>query len=116
MWVPTRGALVGLGAWVCLVRRLGVLWLVAMTLLLLIFWAVLRGVGKRIARFRFQQVVLHILQMRKKRGQALVDDGRVGRVVRSGEAHPYGGEARNRLQEQLEIVVRRFPCPLRVRR
>ncbi len=87
MWAPTRGALVGLGAWVCLVRLLNVLWLVATTLLLLLGATVLRGAEKKIARIRFQQVVLHILQMRKKRGQALTDDGRAGRVV-GGEAHP----------------------------
>ncbi len=49
--------------------------------------------------------------MRKKRGQALVDDDRVGGVIVSGEAHLYGGEARYRLQEPLDIVVRRVPLP-----
>ncbi len=79
----------------------------ATTLLLLL---VLRGAGKRVARVRFQEVVLHVLQMREKRGQALVGNGRVGGVV-GGEAHPDGGEARDRLQEQLEIVVGRFLLP-----
>jgi hypothetical protein len=62
------------------------------------------------ARVRFQKAILHVFQMREKRGQALVSNGRVGRVV-GGEAHPDGGEARYRLQEQLKIVVRRFPLP-----
>ena len=48
--------------------------------------------------------------MRKKRGQALVDDGGVGRVVGS-EAHPDGGETRHCLQKQLKIVVRSFSLP-----
>ncbi len=86
------------------------LFLVVATLLLLLCAAVLRGAGKRVARIRFQEVVLHVLQMREKRGQALVGNGRVGGVV-GGETYPDGGEARDRLQEQLEIVVGRFPLP-----
>ncbi len=39
MWAPTRGALVGLGAWVCLMRLLDALWLVSTTLLLLLLVA-----------------------------------------------------------------------------
>jgi hypothetical protein len=47
--------------------------------------------------------------MKKKRGQALVGDGRVGREVRS-EAHPNGGVAQHCFQkqpEELDVVVGR---------
>ncbi len=56
----------------------------------------LRGARKRVSRVRFEKVILHVLQMREKRGQALVGNGRVGGVV-GGKAHPDGGEARYRL-------------------
>ncbi len=55
-------------------------------------------------------MVLHIFQVRKKRGQALVDDGGMGRVVGS-EAHLDEGETRHCLQKQLKIVVRSFSLP-----
>ncbi len=48
--------------------------------------------------------------MRKKSGQALVDDGGVGRVV-GGETHPDGGETRHCLQKQLKVVVRSLSLP-----
>jgi hypothetical protein len=65
--------------------------------------------GKGVPGVGFEQVILHVFQVRKKRGQALVGDGRVGSVVR-GEAHPNGREARHLLQ----VCV--SPSPLRVRR
>ncbi len=86
MWAPTRGALVGLGAWVCLDCLLVALFLFAATLLLLL-GAVLRRARKTVSRVRFEKVILHVLQIREKRGQALVGNGRVGGVV-CGKTHP----------------------------
>ncbi len=55
-------------------------------------------------------MVLHGLQVWEQRGHTLVGDGGVGGVV-GRETHPDGGEARNRLQQHLEVLVGGFTLP-----
>ncbi len=76
MWAPARGAC--LSAWVYLGRLLAAFGVALIPVAALRPGApMLRRAGKMCSGVGLEQVILHVFQMREKRGQALVDDGRV---------------------------------------
>ena len=55
-------------------------------------------------------MVFHGFQVGKQRGHTLVDDEWVGGIV-GRKTHPDGGEAGDRFQKQLKVLVGRFALP-----